>query len=118
MGLHIYVFRTEDRRRPFDGEVFDYVRIFTSAVISPAGISFSVFIGKDRTLSIEHRFAYVIFRGDKDYLLVLPASFLFDRLENLRIGRLEIIHFRLSLNLLLFSLSYSAFSGACHPRKV
>ena len=65
VGLHVSVFGVIKLFGAPDGYLFYGVHIFAAAVIAVAGIAFRVFIGEERALRFQHRFAGVVLRRYK-----------------------------------------------------
>ncbi len=66
MRLDIDVVSTEDLLAPLNGQVFDGVGMLTAAVIPLARVTLGVFIGKQRPLGGQHRWAGKILRSNQE----------------------------------------------------
>ena len=69
--------------RAMDGRLLDHVSPFAAAVISFAGIAFSVLVGEDGAHRFEHSFAHKIFAGDQFQSISLTGNFIIDRVGDL-----------------------------------
>ena len=85
MRLHVCVFRTEKLAQPVYGKLFYLVYDLAAAIVSGSRISFCIFVRADRTESVEHLFADIVFRGDKFDTGRLSFFFFLDQIENLKV---------------------------------
>ena len=109
MRLHVGVFRVEQPARAIDGELFDHVHIFTTAVPAFLRITFGVLIGQDRSLRFHDRGAGEIFAGDQLDVLLLPRAFVFDGLGDVGIDRFQA---QVAAQKLCFHFANAAFVSA------
>ena len=65
--------------------------MLATAVITASGISFRIFVGQNRTLSIKYRFRDNVLGGDEFYFVLLPLNFVKNGVRNLRISFIKIL---------------------------
>ena len=83
MRLHVGEGAIKDLFRAVDGQLLGYIHVFATAVIAPAGITFSIFVGHDRALSLQNRPTNDIFGGNQFYLVALSLQLIGQGSENL-----------------------------------
>ena len=74
VGLDIGVLGAEQLLGPVDGQIFDFIHIFTAAVVAGAGVALSIFIGQMAAHGLHHGGADKVLGGDKLDMVLLPAQ--------------------------------------------
>ena len=87
MGLHIGELAVEKFTGSVDRELLYHICIFTSAVVSFVGVALCIFVRKDRSHRFHNRRNGEVFRCDHLEMVRLSFSFIFNRLEYLRVKR-------------------------------
>src|SRR5262245_13517726 len=87
--LNIDVLCGEEFLGPFDGERFDHVHVFATAVPTPARIALGVLVGEAGTLRLHDRLAGEVLTGNELDILELASSFLANRVGDLWIDGFE-----------------------------
>ena len=64
MRLNIGMLRPKQLLCTIDGQLLDFIGVFTAAVIAFAGIPFGVFVGENSSHRFEHRFGDEVLRRD------------------------------------------------------
>ena len=59
-----------------DGQLLNHVDVLATTVVALAWVAFGVLVGQNRTLSLHHRRAGVVFRSDQLNVLFLAHGFL------------------------------------------
>jgi hypothetical protein len=72
-----------------DSQLLDFVRVFATAVVTLAGISFRIFVGEDGAHSFQYRFGNEVFRGDQFETGGLALGFVTQEIGNFRIDGIE-----------------------------
>ena len=88
--LNVGVFATEQFLSAGDREVFKIVDDFVPFVITGAGITFAIFVRKNRTAGFHHRRRGVTFRRDHFQRRVFHLDLPLNQVVNFRIFRLQI----------------------------
>ncbi len=65
VGLHIGISGTEQLLYAVDCQLLNFVHHLTAAIVTVAGIAFSIFVCQARAHSTHHFFAYEVFGGDQ-----------------------------------------------------
>src|SRR5260370_37328682 len=65
MGLDVGVFRAEEFLGAIDGELFDFVGVFATTVVTLAWVAFSVLVGEDGAHGFEDGFGDEVLRRDE-----------------------------------------------------
>ena len=86
MRLYVRVLGSKKLLGPVACEILNHIGEFAAAIIASPGITLGVFIGKDRTGSIENRFADEVFRGNQFEAFVLAADFVINGYGDFGIG--------------------------------
>ena len=73
--LHVGVFRAEELFCAFPRDIFNNIHAPASAVITFAGITLGVFVGKNTAGGKQHRFRNDVFRSDKFHVVTLAFKF-------------------------------------------
>ncbi len=89
MGLDVGKGGAEQLLGPLDGQSLGDVDIFAAAVIALAGIAFSILVGQDGPLRLQHRLGDDVLRRNQLDLVALAVQFVFYRVEDFRIGCLQ-----------------------------
>ena len=76
MRLNVGVFALKQFAGAIDSQLFNFVNIFATAVITLMRIAFSILVGKLGTLSFHYAAAGVIFRSDKFDMIFLTLIFI------------------------------------------
>ena len=79
--LDVRVLGSEKLLGARDGEAFDDIHIFATAVVAAAGIALGVFVGEDRSGRFEDRSAGVVLGGDQFESVELPSPLVLDGLK-------------------------------------
>ena len=74
VGLHVGVFRAEERLCARDREALDLVDVFAAAVIACAGVALGVFIGQIAPHRFDHGAAREVLGGDQLDVVLLPPQ--------------------------------------------
>src|SRR5260370_279211 len=89
MGLDVGVFRAEEFLGAIDGELFDFVGVFATTVVTLAWVAFSVFVGEDGAHGFEDGFGDEVFRRDEFQPRGLAPGFVAEEAGDLWIDGIE-----------------------------
>ena len=102
VGLNVCAFSAEKLASSFFCKFFDLVNNFAAAVVSLFRITFGIFVGKQRALSLHDCIARKVFTGDKFKTAFLSLCLFFNDRCNFRVNArdvLQIQHFILQKKL-------------------
>src|SRR5260370_3952523 len=89
MGLDVGVFRAEEFLGAIDGELFDFVGVFATTVVTLAWVAFSVLVGEDGAHGFEDGFGDEVFRRDEFQPRGLAPGFVAEEAGDLWIDGIE-----------------------------
>jgi hypothetical protein len=82
MGLHIGPGGVEDFPESFDGQAFDFVNYFATAIVPFTGIAFRILIGGHGTHGFHDLQGSEILGSDEFNAIALPGEFFPDKVED------------------------------------
>ena len=101
MRLHVSIICAEQFFCPVDGQLLGFIDKLTTAVIAFCRITFSIFIGKLRTLCLQNARAGIVFRRNQLDMIFLALMFFFNSLEDFVIETGDCLRFIKHLFLLI-----------------
>jgi hypothetical protein len=89
MRLHVCIVGAEQLPRAADSQALGNIDKLAATVVALAGIAFGVFVGQDRTLSLQDPRTGVVLRGDQLDVFFLAAGFVDQGIEHIRVEFLD-----------------------------
>ena len=89
MGLHVRVLGVEQRLGSLDGQGFNPIDVFATAVVALARIAFGVFVVEQRAQCLQHGRTGDVLRGNQLQCVLLPFELVPDCGTNLRIDSID-----------------------------